>query len=572
MKESEPNGESAAMPDSDCVGLDLAASPILKFLSDVWEKHKAVLLCILLFGLVVWVFAPSLDCGFLFYDENDEIAFEPHVNTGVSLENISWAFTSLNHSNWYPVNWLSHMLDCEFFGFDSRGHHLTSVLIHAVNCVLVFVVFRTMTGALWRSFLVALLFGLHPLRVESVTWICERKDVLSLFFWLLTLLAYARYAKESKIKGNAILKYYCITLLFFAFGLMSKAMLVTLPFVLLLLDFWPLELWRNKSKLRLVLEKVPLLVFAAVCSGLVYKAQQLGGTMQDMADLPISDRMGNAVVSYVRYIGKFFWPENLATFYPHPGHWPFITVFGSMLFVASISILTLCVWKRWPFLLVGWFWYLGTLVPVIGLVQLMSQAMANRYTYIPMLGFVFGLVWLVAELTKNWRCQAVIMLIFGISLFAACVVRTRNEIQFFKDDITVWTHTVEVTKDENNWQAHFCLGTVLVDASGHTGVALKEFQETVRLKPDFAPAEFAIGGEFVKQVMPDEALLHFKRALQLKPDWGQALFNCGYIYFREGQTKLALEYVSRALDKGFNPVKCKSIIDSIPLLSGLETQ
>lgn len=520
-----------------------------------------VLLSVLLFGLVIWTFAPSLGCHFLFYDENDEIIYEPHVNTGLSLENVTWAFTTLNHSNWNPLKWLSHMIDCEFYGLDPWGHHLTSVLIHAGNCVLVFVVLRMMTGALWRSLLVAMLFGLHPLRVESVAWICERKDVLSLFFWLLTLLAYTKYVQHLKQENGQPLKFYILALLFFVCGLMSKAMLVTMPFVLLLLDYWPLELWRQKSRFRLLMEKLPFLVLAILGSWLVFKAQQLGGTTQEMSNLTIGDKMGNALISYVRYLGKFVWPENLSIYYPHPGHWPTFKVLFAGTLILGISATAFKLRQQRPYLLVGWLWYLGTLVPVIGLIQLMSQSMANRYTYIPMIGFVICLVWGLKDLTEGWKNKTAILLVIGISIGVACVGRTRKEISFFKDDVTIWSHAVDVTEGENNWQAHFCLGTVLENHLGEDA-ALKEYQKSVSLNPDCAGSQLSLGSVLGHKNRFDEAFDHFEKALILKPNWERVEYDCGIIWFCKGYMQRAITCFNKALVDGYDRSQCEKFLET----------
>lgn len=254
MKTPDLPGSSALEAQHQLVPPGSATFHLSKFAHGLWRLKKPALLSLLLFGVVVCVFWPSLHCNFLFWDDSADVIYEPHVNTGLSWKNTAWAFCTLEHCNWYPLNWLSHMLDCEIYGLDPWGHHLTSVLIHALNSVLIFLVFRKMTGATWRSLAMAFLFGLHPLRVQSVAWVCERKDVLSLFFWMLTLLAYAQFAQECKKENGRVIAFYSLALLFFGLGLMSKAMLVTLPFVLLLLDYWPLERYQTKGRSRLLLE------------------------------------------------------------------------------------------------------------------------------------------------------------------------------------------------------------------------------------------------------------------------------------------------------------------------------
>ena len=482
MKTPDLPGSSALEAQHQLVPPGSATFHLSKFAHGLWRLKKPALLSLFLFGVVVWVFWPSLHCNFLFWDDSADVIYEPHVNTGLSWKNTAWAFCTLEHCNWYPLNWLSHMLDCEIYGLDPWGHHLTSVLIHALNSVLIFLVFRKMTGATWRSLAMAFLFGLHPLRVQSVTWVCERKDVLSLFFWMLTLLAYAQFAQECKKENGRVIGFYSLALLFFGLGLMSKAMLVTLPFVLLLLDYWPLERYQTKGRSAIVDGKTSISRAGIADSWITLKAQQDAGLTEEMNNLPLSDKTGNALIAYVRYIGKFFWPDKLSIYYPHPGHWPLFKVSCAGLIVLGVSIMVVSLRRRMPYMLVGWFWYLGTLVPVIGLVQLLSQSMADRYTYIPVIGFTLFLVWPLKDLTNGWRYKPAIFLVIGASIMIAYAIKTRHEIGFFKDDVTLWRHAVAVTKNEYNWSPHLALGSVLMSA-GQQDDALDEFQESVRINP-----------------------------------------------------------------------------------------
>jgi protein O-mannosyl-transferase len=529
-------------------------------LAGLGDRKLTILIALLLFGAVVGVFWPSLRCGFLFWDDTADVLEEGHVSSGLSWQNIAWAFSTLDHCNWYPLTWLSHMLDCQVYGLNPWGHHLTSILIHALNSVLVFLVFRTMTGAVWRSLAVALLFGLHPLRVESVTWICERKDVLSVFFWMLTLLAYTRYVEKSTARSPQSKVFYGLALLFFSLGLMSKAMVVTLPFVLLLLDYWPLGRVtsgppspgsgapggrRGVRIHRLVVEKLPFLGLTIADSWVTFKAQKLGGLTAEMNDLPLSDKAGNALISYARYVGKFFWPETLSVYYPHPVHWPWFAVVGAGLFVLGISILAVGLRRHRPYLLVGWFWYLGTLVPVIGLVQLMSQAMANRYTYIPMIGFTLALVWGLGDWIKAWRYKTALMLAIGALALTAGAVKTRREIGYFKDDITLWRRAVAVTEGEYNWCPHYALGIVLVPNS-QSGDALAEFRESVRINPNYAKSQLCLSRALEDKNRLHEALPHCQRALEIDPRFGLAWFHCGIMFLKKGELDKAIDRLERA--------------------------
>jgi len=481
---------------------------------------------------VLWTFWPSLQGSFLFFDESAYVVKNPHVNTGLSWSNIVWGFFSLEYANWHPVTWWSHMLDCQLYGLNPWGHHLTNILIHAANTVLVFVVFRKITGATWWSLLIALLFGLHPLRVASATYISERRDVLSLFFWMLTLWAYLWYAEGKKVK-----LYYGLAVLFFILGLMSKSMLVTLPFVLLLLDFWPLERWRQKSWGALVLEKIPFFVLTLVVCWLAYTAQHKAGMMREMAELPFSDKAANAAISYERYIGKLFWPANLCAYYPHPGHWPMWRTVSAYALVIGLTLLVLGQRKQRPYLLVGWFWYLGTLVPVIGLVQLLSQSIADRYTYIPMIGLLLMLVLGLKELTQRWRFQSSVLPFIAMLAVVACMVRTRAEIQYYHDDMTLWKRAAAVT--ENNVHAHFALG-VFYAAVSNNDAAIDEYKEAVRLKPDFIDAQNDLGCILCRKKLYREAITHFQAVLRLDPANGNALYNGGFAYFKNGNLDEAI--------------------------------
>jgi Flp pilus assembly protein TadD len=525
------------------------------------DQKGLTLLCVLLFGLVVWVFFPSLHGDFLFFDDSPYVVNNSHVNSGFSWANTAWAFSTLYLANWHPVTWLSYMFDYQFYGSKPEGLHLTNVLLHGINSTLVFLVLRKLTGATWRSFLVAILFGLHPLRVESVAWISERKDVLSLTFWMLTLWAYACFAEESRKQSHKAKLFYGLELLFFSLGLMSKTMLVTLPCVLLLLDFWPLERWRQKNKWSLLLEKLPLLLLAFLISKIAYIAQQRGGFTLELAGLSLGDRVGNALISYCRYLGKFFWPVDLCTFYPHPGHWPLgpVLLAGSLLLV--ISILVFWLRQRRPYLLVGWFWYLGTLVPVIGLVQLSSQSIADRYTYIPMIGVALLLVWGLYELTKQWQHQVVIQSSFAIIVAIVLVARTRQEIPYWQNDVTLWSRAIAVT--ENNYVAHNCLGIVL--GATDPDRALAEFQEAVRIHPAYFEAQRSVGSALLQQGHLDEAILHLQAAWDINPTDSRPQYGLAIACYQKGNVDEAIFHFQKALS--INPDSLDYLNDLAMLLA-----
>ena len=511
---------------------------------NIFAERRFPGICVLLFAVVAAVFLPSLRNDFLYWYGDDPLYVIEnfHVNSGVTLENLRWAFVSTDRSNWHPLTWISHMIDCQIYGLKPWGHHLTSVLLHAANVVLLFACLRRMTGAIGRSLALAVLFGLHPLRVESVVWVAERKDVLGTFFWMLTLWAYARYvgAENSKTERSTFNVQrstfnYALALVFFACGLMSKGMQVTLPCVLLLLDFWPLQRvtsneWRVARKQigTIVLEKIPFVLLAFAVSALTFFTQKSWGFVQTLDAYPLDVRLENAVVSYGRYLGKMFWPVDLCSFYPHPGHWPTATVLivGSLL--VGITIFTLLKFRRHPYLATGWLWYLGTLVPVIGLVQVGGQSIADRYTYIPMIGILIICIWGVWELASRWRYP---LIVFVSAILIFCVGIAERQIRFFKDGVTIWQHNVAVTG--HGGLAGYALGLAL-NQQGRTEEAIVEMEEVLKLKPDWADAQCNLGNMFCKQGRFDEGIGHYHEALKINPGLTEAHHYLGLALAKKG--------------------------------------
>ena len=418
------------------------------------RQDGVILICVLLFGLTVWTFSIALKCGFLLFDDGSILVHNPHVNTGLSWQNVCWALFSTDYSYSYPLPRISHMLDFTLYGADPLGHHLTNVLIHAANGVLLFLVLRRMTGALWRSLIVALLFALHPLRVESVVWVSERKDVLSAFFGLLALMFYTRYVQRSEARSQksesniqtppSVLRLpssgsYWLSLLFFALALMSKSMLVTFPFVLLLLDYWPLNRFtihdsrftKFRSVLSLVTrhssllwEKIPFFLLVGLVSVATWFASGAGGGTF-MLHLPWPMRLETAVIGYSRYLGLMFWPANLSALYPYPAYWPTGQWVCATALFLGMSALVLALWRQRPYLLVGWLWYVGTLAPVIGLIPLGGESICTRFTYIPMIGALILFVWGIEELTRAWWWREAVIAALVVLAAALCAIRTR---------------------------------------------------------------------------------------------------------------------------------------------------
>jgi tetratricopeptide (TPR) repeat protein len=530
-------------------------APPTAAMPDPTRRHfPAGLMAGLLVLVTVALYWPATGGGFV-YDDGDYVLNNPHVTSGVTWENIRWALGSGYAANWHPVTWLSHMMDCQMFGLNPFGHHLTSILLHALNTLLVFLFLRGLTGSLWRSFMVAALFGWHPLHVESVAWVAERKDVLSAFFGLLALIFYARYAgraeagnqkPEAGIRpfGFRLPADYWFSLLFFALGLMSKPMLVTWPFVLLLLDYWPLARFNPGQLRRLVQEKIPFFALSAAASVVTFVVQKQGGAMESVAAIPVGIRAGNALLSYCGYLGKLFWPVDLAAFYPFPTQlliWKVLLAGGLLL---GISALLFAQRRRRPFLLMGWLWFCGTLVPVIGLVQVGDQAMADRYSYLPSLGIFILVVWGACELTRHWRFQKAALSVAAALVLIPCLAATWKQIGCWHDGETLFRHALAVTKD--NFIAHYNLGVALND-KGQEDEAIKQFQESLRLNPNDVEAHNNLGVALDKKGEVDAAISQYQQALRLRPDYAQAHNNLGLMLGKKGRTTEAISQYREAL-------------------------
>ena len=522
-----------------------------------WIPKKitaAVALALAVVTLLVYL--PVLHNGFVNYDDPDYITNNPHVQAGLTWPGIVWAFQSGEASNWHPLTWISHMMDCQLFGLNPAGHHLTNLLFHTANALLLFIVLKQLTGALWRSAFVAALFAWHPLHVESVAWASERKDVLSAFFWMLTLLAYTRYAGESKVhppssdsgatRSPKSKVFYALALLAFACGLMSKPMVVTLPFVLLLLDFWSLRRFTiydlRFTMTRLIGEKIPFFALTIV-SCIITRLVQ-GGALWSSASLHFPFRLANALMSYVRYISKTFWPADLALIYPYPHHWPLAGVIVVTVLLVMWSVLFLWWAKRFPYLAVGWFWYLGTLVPAIGLVQVGVQSMADRYTYLPGIGLFIIVVWGLNDLLNSRPQKAKIAAVAGSLALAGCLAATSIQLSYWRNSIELFRHTVRVTTD--NYAAADCLGKAL-EETGLVAPAAQLYAEAVRIEPDYPMSQFDLGMILLEQGRADEASNHLAAAAQLAPRNPVMQFDFGTYLLQHGKPDEAANYFKAAL-------------------------
>ena len=519
-----------------------------------FNTRRNFLICLFLVMATLAVYWQVAGYSFLIYDDSAYVTGNRHVQDKFTLESVTWAFTSAHESNWHPLTWLSHMLDFKLYGLNAGGHHLTSLFFHIANTLLLFIVFNKMTGDLWQSGFVAALFALHPLHVESVAWVAERKDVLSTFFWMLTMWSYVWYVENQKVKR------YFVVILFFTLGLMSKAMLVTLPFVFLLLDYWPLKRFQRGTErlregdkesapigadiFRLIWEKVPLFILVIIASILTFMAQSSMGAVMPLEVYSLKVRVANAFVSYAGYAVKAIWPVNLAVFYPHPGVLlPWWQTAGSVVLATAACLGAIRVSKLYPYVLVGLFWYFGTLVPVIGLVQIGSQAMADRYTYVPLIGLFIIVAWGIPELLPCRHRIKIWLAASATVLLTVLMVITWKQVKYWENGTTLFTHTVNVTR--NNSLAHYVLGLSL-EEQGKIDEAMVHYSRSAHLN-SYDKAFFKMGYALYQKGKLDEATIHYKKALQMNPNYAEAQNNMGIVLARQGDMDGAIKHYQAAL-------------------------
>ncbi len=470
---------------------------------------------------------------FINYDDPRYVVNNPHVNSGLSGENVRWAFATFSESNWHPLTWLSHMVDVRLFGMDAGRQHLVNVLFHLANTVLLFLFLDRATGAGAQSLFVAALFALHPLHVESVAWVAERKDVLSTLFWMLTLISYVRYVERP---GRS--RYVCV-LLAFAFGLMSKPMLVTLPFALLLLDYWPLGRMGpgGSNPTRLLLEKVPLVALSIASAVVTILAQQKGGSVAHLKGLPLVSRCANALSAYVSYLGKTIWPDNLAVIYPLAPTLTMLPALGAGLMLVCITAICLRSARRHPCLIVGWLWYLLTLVPVIGVVQVGLQSIADRYTYVPLIGLFVMAAWGAPVLFSDRPGKRVVLSSAAGLMLLACAVLTWRQTGYWKDTITLFTHAVDAV--DRNYVAHNILGDTFVEM-GRTEDAILHYSMVLQVWPDDGNALVGMGNALLKQGRGKDALRYLDEELRIDPRSSDGHFYRGAVLMEEGELDAAI--------------------------------
>ncbi len=552
------------------------------------KTRRTILVCALLSAVTLLTFWPQTGHDFITYDDSFYLTENTHVQQGLTWANVAWALRTGEAGNWHPLTWLSHLLDVQLFGLRPGWHHLTSLLLHTANAVFLFLLLQRMSDATWRSAFVAALFALHPLHVQSVAWAAERKDVLSAFFFMLTLLAYAKYVEKSECRmQNAESSntpqatrltfhalgypppsfYYVLALVHFALGLMSKPILVTLPFVLLLLDYWPLQRLRLSTLnsrpsttqpdprastfdlrlstlFRLSLEKLPFLALSAASCAMTLWAQRAGGAVVPVAVLAFPQRLANAIVAYAGYLEKMFWPAHLTILYPLGGDVPTgaLILWGAVL--AAVTAWVMRNFRCRPYLAVGWCWYLGMLVPVIGLVQVGMQRMADRYTYLPLIGVFVMFAWEIPERLGKWRLSRNVLAAVASLALAACVAATSRQLGYWKDSEHLFGHALEVTPA--NYITLDNYGRALLK-QGKLPEALRSFGAAVALAPELDAARCGLGTTLMEQGKYDEAADQFLRVLELQPDHIIAQLQLGIIRGRQGKLEQAAEAFSHML-------------------------
>lgn len=518
------------------------------------KKYTIITISFFLTIALCFIYLQVIDYQFINFDDEQYVTENIHVISGLNLNNIEWAFTSTYASNWHPLTWISHMMDVYLFGINPGIHHVINVIYHILNSVLLFIVLNKITGAVWRSAAVAALFAFHPLHVESVAWISERKDVLSTFFWILTIYMYLRYVLSHTVSK------YLLMIVSFSLGLMAKPMLVTLPFVLVLLDFWPLKRRElspadkgsqsESSKiymqgpLKLVLEKIPLIILSLTASGITFYAQSAGGAVNSLELVSFSSRFQNAIISYVAYLLKMVWPFNLAVFYPYPQQFNTLMVVICLLLIIAVTVIVVMYKKRLPYLLTGWFWYLGTLVPVIGIVKVGSQSMADRYTYIPLIGIFIMIVWSINVFFDKFKIKKQILVVLAGSVFLFLIVCSWIQLTYWENDYTLFTHAIKV--DPNNYVAHENLGTYLFNRGDVVG-AKEHSQMAFRINPHEILAYCNFGKCLFVEKKYDEAYEQFNICLKLNPQYQEALKFMGNIMLIKGNFDEAITLYTESL-------------------------
>ena len=517
------------------------------------HQKNSILVVLILILLILAVYWPVQNYGFIDFDDNIYITENSHVQSGITLDGFYWAFSTKHFGLWNPLVWISFMIDYQFFGFNAGGYHWTNVIIHIFNTILLFFLFRNLTGAVWRSAFVAALFAIHPINVESVAWIAERKNVLSTFFWMLTMLFYVRYVKQPNWKR------YLPVFICFALGLMSKPMLVTLPFVLLLIDYWPLNraaiktqdetniaaaLKAGKEKLIfLILEKIPLFILSAVTIYIALYSAIHAPQSEKIIYISFMQRITNVIFSYVMYLKKLVWPGDLSIWYLYLNV-PIWQVFLSAVILIMVTILVCKYFKKYPYLPVGWFWYLGTLVPVIGIIQIADLTMADRYAYVPLIGIFIMIAWGAEQISSKAVYLKKIFMFAAVLIIALLTVAAHNQLKLWTNTVTLFENALK--KDPHNYFAYHKIGREMAK-NGDNEKALYYFDTALKIRPTLYPAYYYKGHVLLRMGKRDEAYKNFEKAFQVKINFAEAYHALGFLSFEDNNLDQAIEYFTKAI-------------------------
>lgn len=566
------------------------SAPIPPSSSPASSRHALLICIVLIFGTLA-LYWQTTNHPFSSLDDPTYVLANSHVRHGLSLKSVEWALTAFYASNWHPLTWISHMADVQLYGMNPTGHHLTNLLLHIANSLLLFLVLRRMTKSTWRSGFVAALFAFHPLHVESVAWIAERKDVLSTFFLMLTLWAYSAYVARRSIAR------YFVVMLAFALGLMAKPMLVSLPLVLLALDYWPLERWKDSGKrpfVRLLIEKTPLLAMCLAACVVTLFAQRQGGAVRSFETYPMGVRIANALVAYVTYLAKMLWPCNLSTFYPHPGNTlPIWQVAAAGLCLALVTCAAVMMRRRQPYVMLGWTWFVATLVPVIGLVQVGGQAMADRYSYIPLIGLFIAVTWGICDISKRLRLDPKYLVAPAAAVLVILTACAWLQVRCWRSEKALLDRAMRSTNRDcivRTWMADYLLsqgqidqakqvlssategtpgyaqtcnamGCVLIE-EGKLSEAEAQYRKAIRVRPNMAEAHNNLGTLLAKQGKIDEALREFYAAIRVEPYYAEAQFNAAAALASQGKTNSALQHFEQAIlsDPDNTEARCRASV------------
>ena len=513
------------------------------------QKQVVILICVGIIAGTFVAYEPIRRNGFVTYDDYSYIVNNPQVTSGLSLQSLGQAFTKSHFFMWHPLTTISHIVDCQFFGLNPLGHHFVSLLLHIANALLLFWIVNRLTGTIWLSAFVAGVFALHPIQVESVAWAAERKTVLSGLFWLLTMATYIRYVRQPRL-GR-----YLVVLLVFGLCIMTKPVVVTLPLVLLLLDYWPLgRIQRGQAATSipkasagwLIVEKIPLLAMSAFLSVMTFVAQKQGGVVPTLEKMPLDYRVANMFLSYIRYIGKILWPSGLAVCYPHPravlSDAPVVTC--AMLFIV-LTVLSIYIGRRKKYIAVGWLWYVGTLVPVIGVVQSGAQAMANRYMYIPMLGLLIIIGWAIKDFIVNKPRIRITATVMGVIVLLSLLILTRMQVRHWQNTLTLFEYTLNVTGDNPVTENSY--GAALFN-EGRIEEAELHLRKAVHLAPAFVIARNNLAKVYLKQGRINEAIEHFNELIRHNEGTAEIYYNLAAALEKQKKYEDAIKYYAKSLE------------------------